>query len=137
MTFIELIEERARLMETAAKIDADLKAIESHLNSLLSPRFNEIREATGKLTGTTTVLMDGFEVKQTIAKKVVWDQAKMEEIVSKIASAGDDPKQWVKVEYKVGEREYKAWPGPVKAVFDPARTVTPGSARIDIKEATV
>lgn len=137
MTFTELVEERARLQEAAAKIDVDLKTIEAHINAILGPRFQEIRETTGKLTGTTAVLMDGFEVKQTVAKKVTWDQTKMEEIISKIASAGDDPKQWVKVEYKVGEREYKAWPAPVKAVFDPARTVTPGSARIDIKEATL
>lgn len=133
----QLVEQRERLMEAAAKIDAELKAIDDHINATLGPRINEVREATGKLTGTVTVLIDGFEVKQTVAKKVTWDQAKMEEIINKIASAGDDPKQWVKVEYKVGEREYKAWPAPVKAVFDPARTVTPGSARIDIKEATV
>lgn len=137
MMLPQLVEQRERLMEAAAKIDAELKAIDDHINATLGPRINEVREATGKLTGTVTVLIDGFEVKQTVAKKVTWDQAKMEEIINKIASAGDDPKQWVKVEYKVGEREYKAWPAPVKAVFDPARTVTPGSARIDIKEATV
>lgn len=137
MTFSALVEERTRLQEAAAKIDAELKAIEAHINTILGPRFNEVREATGKLTGTATVLMDGFEVKQTVAKKVTWDQEILDEIVTKISDSGDDPRRWIKVEYKVGEREYKAWPAPVKAVFDPARTVTQGNARIDIKEATL
>ena len=47
-------------------------------------------------------------------------------------AAGDDPAQYVDIAFKVPERKYAAWPDAIRAGFEPARTVRPGTLKIEI-----
>jgi hypothetical protein len=45
-------------------------------------------------------------------------------VVVRIRDAGDDPAEYVKTRLEVSERAYTAWPQRIRAIFEPARTVT-------------
>ena len=47
-------------------------------------------------------------------------------------AAGDDPTQYVDIAFKVPERKYAAWPDAIRAGFEPARTVRPGTLKVEI-----
>ena len=53
-------------------------------------------------------------------------------MVEHIRAAGDDPAQYVDIAFKVPERKYAAWPDAIRAGFEPARTVRPGTLKIEI-----
>lgn len=68
-----------------------------------------------------------------------WDQAKLAEVVERIRAAGEDPSEYVALEYRVSERAYGAWPQSIRSIFAPARTVEIGkpSYRIERTEGTL
>ena len=44
----------------------------------------------------------------------------------KVRAAGDDPREYVEITFKVPERAYAAWPERIRNAFEPARTVRTG-----------
>lgn len=70
----------------------------------------------------------------TTPKKVKWDQTKLATLVQQITAGGEDPLQYIKIEYDVPEAKFKAWPDVIRQEFLDARTVEPGSIAIVIKE---
>ena len=79
-----------------------------------------------KDTGTVNFELEGVEVKAVIKKTVKWDQKVLAAIAERIQLAGDNPHQYMTLEYKVHEKSYTAWPDAIKNVFAPAREVKPG-----------
>ena len=126
------------------------KAAKARLDAALTVRYAdraaEARRAAGKgrsakksVRGTdfptygTVRLIDGeFTVVADLPKRVDWDQAQLAAIVERIRAAGDDPAQYVDVTIKVPERKYTAWPDNIREQFEPARTVRPGSLKVEI-----
>jgi hypothetical protein len=86
-------------------------------------------------TGTFRIEDGQYEIKQEIRKKVEWDQTFLAALREKIIAAGDDPSQYIKVTYGVGERDYQGWGDNIKNTFLPGRTVKPQkpSYTIEIK----
>lgn len=79
-----------------------------------------------------TVNLDGFSV--TFPKRVTWDQVRLSDLVYEIQQGGEDPTEYVDVEYSVSEAKYKNWPTSVAKAFEAARTIKPGSPSIKIKD---
>ncbi|HSG34279.1 MAG TPA: hypothetical protein VLA37_07065, partial [Sphingomonadaceae bacterium] len=73
-----------------------------------------------------------FTVVADLPKRVDWDQDGLAGMVARIRDAGDDPAEFVDVAFKVPERKYAAWPEAIRAGFEPARTVRPGTLKIEI-----
>jgi len=144
MGLIELLERRAALNGEAKGIMESIKpaldslgerltAVEKAITALLSADLIAIRKLQQKEYGAVTITRDGFRVTETVAKKVKWDQEKLFGVFHKIQSTGDNPFDWMKAEFKVGEKEYGAYPKNIQAVFAPARSVTPGDPKLEFK----
>jgi len=140
----ELLERRTALNQEAAGIMESIKpaldslgerltATEKEITALLSADLTAIRKLQGKEFGAVHVTKDGYRVTENISKKVRWDQEKLFGVFHKIQSTGDNPFDWMKAEFKVGEKEYGAYPKNIQAVFAPARTVTPSDPKLEFK----
>lgn len=140
----ELLERRAALNREAAglmdfirpaldSVGEQLTATEKEITALLSTDLIAIRKLQQKEYGAVNITRDGFRVTETISKKVKWDQEKLFGVFHKIQSTGDNPFDWMKAEFKVGEKEFGAYPKNIQAVFAPARTVTPSEPKLEFK----
>lgn len=140
---LELDTLEALLTEAEAEnkiISAAKRAIISAIDNRYAAQIAAAYNAKGADFGTVHVEADGFDIEVNTPKKAEWDQAKLAEIHAEIAAAGDDPTEFMKVEYAVEEKKYAAWPSYLQTKFEPARTLKPGTrtlklARLDQKAA--
>ena len=130
---VELLAALQREIDAAVK---QMKAVTARFSTALEVRYAaraaEARRACGKDTGTVRIVDGDFTVVADLPKRVEWDQAKLAAMVERIRTAGDDPAQYVDIAFKVPERKYAAWPDAIRAGFEPARTVRPGTLKIEI-----
>lgn len=114
-----------------------VKAAKVRLDGALAVRYAtwaaEERRAQAKDTGTVRFDDGDFTVVADLPKRVDWDQVKLAAMVERIRAAGDDPAQYVDVTYKVPERKYAAWPDGIRSGFEPARTVRPGTLKVELQ----
>ena len=115
---------------------ARIKAAKARLDGALMVRYaaraDEERRAAGKDTGTIRFDDGDFTVVADLPKRVDWDQDQLAAVVERIRAAGDDPAQYVDIAFKVPERKYAAWPEAPCQGFEPARTVRPGTLKVEI-----
>jgi len=144
MSLKVLLELKAKLQQEAQEIQASIEpalaivreqmaTADQAIRELITADLTAIRKLQEKEFGAVHITRDGFRVTETIGKKVKWDQARLFGVFYKIQSTGDNPFDWMKAEFKVGEKEYNAYPKNIKAVFAPARTVTPGEPKLEFK----
>jgi hypothetical protein len=129
----EAEEVRATIQPALDALAVEITAVEKEISTILSPDLSAIRKLQEKEFGAVHIRKDGFQVTETIPKRVKWDQEKLFGVYKTILGAGDDPFSWMKAEFKVGEKEYNAYPAPIREVFAPARTVIPGEPKIEFK----
>lgn len=121
---------------------ACIKTIKDRFDHALDVKFAKravaARSAEGKDTGTVRIAEDEYTVIADLPKRVKWDQARLAEVVDRIRAAGEDPSEYVSLEYRISERAYGAWPQSIRSVFAQARTVETGkpSYRIERTEGT-
>ncbi|NRP24562.1 hypothetical protein XMM379_001246 [Aliiroseovarius sp. xm-m-379] len=94
-----------------------------------STRASECRHHEGKDTGTIRFEDDGVTVIAELPKRIDWDQAKLAQIAVNIASAGEDPSEFIDTKLSVSERKYGALPESWRKGFEPARTVRTGKPK--------
>ena len=87
------------------------------------------RREDGKDTGTTRFEDNGVTVIAELPKRIDWDQAKLAQIAANIASAGEDPAEFIDTKLSVSERKYGALPESWRKGFEPARTVRTGKPK--------
>jgi hypothetical protein len=144
MSLKVLLELKAKLQQEAQEIQASIEPAlaivreqvanaDKAISELLIVDLTAIRKLQGKEYGAVNITREGFRVTETIAKKVKWDQEKLFGVFHKIQSTGDNPFDWMKAEFKVGEKEFNSYPKNIQAVFAPARTVTPAEPKLDFK----
>jgi hypothetical protein len=92
-------------------------------------RASECRREDGKDTGTTRFDDNGVTVTAELPKRIDWDQAKLAQIAANIASAGEDPAEFIDTKLSVSERKYGALPESWRKGFEPARTVRTGKPK--------
>jgi hypothetical protein len=131
------VDQLALLAGEAQEVLDHAKRIKERLDGALDLRYGEraaaLRRAEGRDTGTARLEDNGFVVVAELPKRVKWDQARLAAIVEQIRAAGEDPSEYVAIEFKVSERAYGAWPSSIRTAFEPARTVETGKPvyRID------
>ncbi|XDA99837.1 hypothetical protein AB1M95_08035 [Sulfitobacter sp. LCG007] len=64
-----------------------------------------------------------------LPKRIDWDQALLAQIAENIASAGEDPAEFIETKLSVSERKYGALPESWRKGFEPARTVRTGKPK--------
>ena len=130
---VELLAALQGELDHAAK---QLKSASAKFSAALGVRYAtraaEARRACGKDTGTVRLVDGDYTVVADLPKRVDWDQDHLASMVERIRAAGDDPSEYVDVVIKVPERKYAAWPQAIRDGFEPARTVRPGTLKIEI-----
>lgn len=130
---VELLAILQRDVDERIKRDKAAKArLDGALTVRYATRAAEERQAAGKDTGTIRFDDGDFTVVADLPKRVDWDQDRLAAMVERIRAAGDDPAQYVDIAFKVPERKYVAWPDAIRAGFETARTVRPGTLKIEI-----
>jgi hypothetical protein len=143
-TLKELLEEQDRLQNAIAEVEAgikpqldplqvDLQVVKEQINSKASEEAIKAFQAAKKDTGTLDFISEGVKIKAVVDKKVEWDQKELSDIWGRILSTGDKPEEYItrKETYTVPEKHFTAWPEQIKAVFLPARTLTPKPPRFE------
>jgi hypothetical protein len=130
---VELLAILQREIDERLKRD---KAAKTRFDAGLAVRYAtraaEERQVSGKDTGTVRFDDGDFTVVADLPKRVDWDQAQLGDVVERIRASGDDPAQYVDITIKVPERKYAAWPEAIRQGFEPARTVRPGTLKVEI-----
>lgn len=131
----------AKKQALCATIEPELETITDQIMKLndqiiahITPAINLNRKALEKEYGVVNVVIDGITVKHDIGKRVKWDQAKLKSVMERITASGSDPAEYIKVELKVEERKYSAWPKAIKDIFVDARTTEPGPVKVSFEE---
>ncbi len=110
-----------------------MKAVTERFAIALEVRYAarafECRREDGKETGTTRFEDNGITVVAELPKRIDWDQAKLAQIAANIASAGEDPAEFIDTKLSVSERKYGALPESWRKGFEPARTVRTGKPK--------
>ena len=123
-------EQLAMLQQEAAEELAKAKRLKDWLDSGIDLKYRDhaaaLRRSSGKDTGTVRIEDGDVVVIADLPKRVKWEQARLAEIVERIRAGGDDPAEYVTIEFAVSERAYGAWPNTIRAAFEPARTVETG-----------
>ena len=92
-------------------------------------RAAECRSKAGKDTGTIRFEDGDVTVISDLTKRIDWDQAQLAQIAENIASAGEDPSEFIDTTLKVSERKYTALPESWRKGFEPARMVRTGKPK--------
>lgn len=107
-----------------------LKAATARFSAALEVRYAtraaEVRRACGKDTGTVRLADGDYTVVADLPKRIDWDQALLAQIGANIATAGEDPAEFIETSLKMSEHKYAALPESWRKGFEPARTVRVG-----------
>lgn len=120
------------LKESFEALKKELKQVEDNLLEEYQEEIEKIKSQKQEPFGT--INLDDFSV--NIAKKVTWNQEKLEEIYNEINSSGSNGDDFIdkKISYSVDERKYKDWNSEIKNYFIDARSVSEGATSIKLKE---
>ncbi|MDV7270859.1 hypothetical protein RYZ20_08080 [Thioclava sp. A2] len=123
----------AMLKDVADQQLAQAKSLADWLDGAISLKYADRAQTTrhgeGKDTGTIRFEDDGVTVIAELAKRIDWDQVKLARIAENIASAGEDPAEFIDTKLSVSERKYGALPESWRKGFEPARTVRTGKPK--------
>ena len=123
----------AMLKDAADQQVSQAKTISDWLDGAISLKYadraSECRHDEGKDTGTIRFEDGSVTVIAELPKRVEWDQAKLARIAENIASAGEDPAEFIETTLKVSEHKYTALPESWRKGFEPARTVRIGKPK--------
>ena len=123
----------AMLKDVADQQLAQAKSLADWLDGAISLKYADRAQTTrhgeGKDTGTIRFEDDGVTVIAELAKRIDWDQAKLAQIAENIASAGEDPAEFIDTKLSVSERKFGALPESWRKGFEPARTVRTGKPK--------
>jgi len=123
----------AMLKDAADQQLAQAKSLADWLDGAISLKYSDraqtTRHGAGKDTGTIGFEDDGVTVIAELPKRIDWDQVKLAQIAENIASAGEDPAEFIDTKLSVSERKYGALPESWRKGFEPARTVRTGKPK--------
>jgi hypothetical protein len=72
---------------------------------------------------------DGFRVTGDVAKKVEWDQKKLQKVIADLMAKGVQIDNYVDTIYHVPESKFNEWSTTLQSVFTIARNVKHGTAK--------
>lgn len=130
-------EQLALLQDAANEALRSAKTTSDWLEGAIALKYTDravmARMEASKDTGTVRFDDGAVTVIADLPKRVDWDQAQLAGLVERISAAGDDPAEYVDVNFKVPERKYAAWPESIRQNFEPARTVRTGALKVKLE----
>ena len=134
MNLRELFNRKKTLLSSANEIKAQLKEVDKEIVSQVQEEFEKTRKKNDKHFGAITLNIDGFDVKQTIQKKVEWDQEYLLKAYEEMKASGIDPYENMSAKFTVAEKDYAKMPEDKKRYFAKARTEKQGTVNVEIVE---
>ena len=120
----------ALLLAEANEATTRAKQLREHLDTALDLKYrmraDNQRRSAGKDTGIARLDDDEFTIVADLPKRVRWSQSELATIAERIRASGEDPAEYLSIEFSVSERAYAAWPSTIRVAFEPARTVETG-----------
>jgi hypothetical protein len=118
----------AKMADDLATRAKELAAEKAALEAELVRRYPVPADFTG-----TEHRDDGdYAVKIEVPKKVDWNADGLIAACDALEAAGEDPREFVDFAPKVSETKFKSIPERFRKLLEPARTVTPGKAKITL-----
>ena len=120
----------ALLQQDADAALRSARAAKDWLDGAIARRYSgraaSYRRDEGKDTGTTRFQDGSVTVVADLPKRVEWYQSSLADLVERIKTDGEDPREYVEIAFRVSERKYTAWPAHLQSAFAEARTVRTG-----------
>jgi hypothetical protein len=123
--------------ETLERISADLAYEEEVLKKRKARLYQALHDrfAVDLKPGTHWTDSQGRKVRIEVPKQVEWDQEELKRVAEYIkVEMRENPREFIDYKLFVPENRYKAWPTVIQAMFEPARTVSPGKPKITFVE---
>ena len=120
-------------LEKRSALISQIKALQEEVETIDEKILAELADKV-KPQGTTTVEYEGSKVTVTIPVTVKWDQDLLRGIAKRIQAEGDNPESYIDYKLSVMEASYKAWPEQMQKIFVPARTISLGKTRLEVKQ---
>lgn len=121
-------ERLAKMADDIADRAKELAADKAALDAALAARY----PVPPSWTGTEHREDGDYAVKIEVPKKVDWDSGGLVMACNALEKLGEDPREFVEFSPKVRETVYKSIPERFRLLLEPARTVTPGKAKITL-----
>ncbi|MGI9282435.1 MAG: hypothetical protein ACR2PX_22790 [Endozoicomonas sp.] len=124
-------EELARLMRDAEKAMNQLSIQKQWLESVVAYKYvyqaTQIRSQLEQDFGTVSFEDDGVRVLADLPREVSWDQKKLSAIAECIRTQGEDPAEFLDIQYHVPEERFDYWPETIQRAFEAAFSIKSGS----------
>ena len=120
-------------LEKRSALISQIKALQEEVETIDEKILAELADKV-KPQGSTTVEYEGSKVTVTIPVTVKWDQDCLRGIAKRIQAEGDNPESYIDYKLSVKEASYKAWPEQMQKIFVPARTISLGKTRLEVKQ---
>lgn len=130
----ELLQKKDEIEGRLKAVQEELAAVNVDIEHLVSQKLLDLRALTGKEFGAVNLSLEGYKVTETIPKKVEWDQEKLNKLFDRIATAGDDPRAYMKMKLEIGEKQFDGFDPGIREIFAEARTVKPGRPQLRFEE---
>ncbi|OSM07378.1 hypothetical protein [Magnetofaba australis] len=106
------------------------KSAKEFLDGAIARKYGDLvkqlRQESGRDFGVVRLTDGDVQITADLPKRPQWDQKKLEGVVERIKSSGEDAREFVEISYRVSERKFNAWPSQIRQAFNDARTIKPG-----------
>jgi len=121
------------LLTRKAEIEASITTLQESCAAIVAD-IEHLRKLQGKEYGAINLAFENYKVTETIAKKVEWDQEKLQPLFFKILESGDKPSNYMRMKLEVPEKLYSGFPDQIRGIFDEARTIRPSKPVLKFEE---
>ncbi|WP_422472597.1 hypothetical protein [Endozoicomonas sp. ALB032] len=122
--------ELAILLNDVEKAMSQLTVQKMWLESVIAYKYvfkaSQIRAQLQQDFGTISFDDEGTRVLVDLPREVNWDQQKLKSIAQRIQEQGEDPSEFLDIEYSVSQEQFDQWPEPVRQTFESALQIKPG-----------
>ncbi|MCW7551790.1 hypothetical protein NX722_03875 [Endozoicomonas gorgoniicola] len=122
--------ELALLLNDVEKAMSQLETQKLWLESVVAYKYvyraSQLRSQLQQDFGTVSFDDEGTRVLVDQPREVSWDQQKLKAIAQRIQEQGEDPSEFLDVEYSVSQEKFDQWPQQLRRSFEPALKIKPG-----------
>lgn len=133
ITVDDVISEIQFIDEQIKNLQKKRTDFESSLNEFIGDDVAKQLAGKDYGCGTATVDTNNYKVKYVVSKRVKWDQDGLKLLAEQIAASGEDPYEYIKVDFDVSETAYKNWPSKYQKAFEPHRAVESSKPKVSFE----
>ncbi|WP_062262388.1 hypothetical protein [Endozoicomonas arenosclerae] len=123
-------EELVVLLNDVEKAMSQLTVQKMWLESVVAYKYvyraSQIRSELQQDFGTISFDDEGTRVLVDLPREVSWDQSQLKAIAQRIQEQGEDPSEFLDIEYSVSQEKFDQWPQEIRRSFEPALQIKQG-----------